>query len=60
MRGWSPINVRMDPLEVQVAEKSGDSFDKIHRAIMRVARGPDWQPNDGTGASDALSPPDDD
>jgi len=61
MRGWSPINVRMDPLEVQVAEKSSDSYDKIYNALLRVARRKDQQldGNGQSGAVDALSPPDD-
>jgi hypothetical protein len=36
MRGWSPVNVRIDPLAVQV-EKEPDSFEKIEAAIKRVA-----------------------
>jgi|SRR5215472_4521529 len=35
MRGWSPVNVRMDPLAVQVAEQPS-SYDRISEAIMRV------------------------
>jgi len=35
MRGFSPVNVRMDPLAVQVAEQPS-SYDRISEAIMRV------------------------
>jgi hypothetical protein len=35
MRGFSPVNVRMDPLAVQVAEQPS-SYDRIFEAIMRV------------------------
>jgi len=35
MRGWSPVNVRMDPLAVQVAEQPS-SYDRISEAFMRV------------------------
>ncbi|HMF27162.1 MAG TPA: hypothetical protein VKE42_00230 [Candidatus Cybelea sp.] len=49
MRGWSSINVRLDPIAAQ-SEDRPTRFDKIHAAIMRVARGE--QANGG-----ALAPP---
>jgi hypothetical protein len=49
MRGWSPVNVRMDLHTVQAAEQP-KSFEKIREAVYRVARGPDWRPDDGNGA----------
>jgi hypothetical protein len=35
MRGWSPVNVRMDPLMVQM-EQQPSSYDRIAAAINRV------------------------
>src|SRR5262249_9814218 len=48
MRGWSPVNIRMDPFTTQQAA-APDEYDQIFTAIMRVARGPDWKPPAGNG-----------
>ena len=58
MRGWTSVNIRMDPTVAQIAEKPS-RHEKIREAIFRLARGPDWKPNDGNGAIDAPSSPDD-
>src|SRR5262245_13991165 len=57
---------RVDVYQVTAAEQP-KSFDRIRQAIYRVARGPDWHPNDGNGAPRegggavaVLSPPGDD
>jgi len=57
MRGWSPVNIRMDPLAVE-AQQAPSGFDKIEAALMRLKYGPDWRPN-GDGAVGALPPSDD-
>jgi len=49
MSGWSSMTIKMDPIAAQTAEQP-TRFDKIHAAIMRVARGE--QANGG-----ALAPP---
>jgi hypothetical protein len=66
MRGWSPMNIKLDLHTVQTAQVLPKSFDRIREVIYRVARGPDWQPNNGNGAPSngdnaggVLSPPDD-
>jgi hypothetical protein len=48
---------------VQAPVREPTRHEKIRDAIMRVARGPDWQPpdaNDGDGAVTVLSDPDGD
>jgi hypothetical protein len=40
---------RVDVYQIQQAEQP-KSFEKIRQAIYRVARGPDWHPDDGNGA----------
>jgi hypothetical protein len=50
MRGWSPVNIRMDPLTVQAAEQP-KSHERIREAIMAVARGSNWR--NGAGQLDS-------
>jgi hypothetical protein len=45
MRGWSPVNIRMDPLTVQ-AQEAPRSFDRVRQAIYQCARGSS-APGDG-------------
>jgi hypothetical protein len=59
MRGFSPVNIRMDPLTVEVKQQPSQ-HEKIREVIMRLTQGPDRQSNDGNGQqpnSDG-SPPD--
>src|SRR5262245_367828 len=52
MRGWSPVNIRMDPYTAET-DRGTSSFEKVHEIILEVARrGPNLN-----GAVDALSPP---
>jgi hypothetical protein len=62
----APLQSKVDVYQVQ-ASSQPKSFDRIREAIYRVARGPDWHPNDGNGspldgdgAGGVLSPPGDD
>src|SRR6516162_6044895 len=47
-----PSQSRIDVYQVTAAAQL-KSFERIKQAVYRVARGPDWHPNDGNG-----SPPD--
>ena len=47
-----PVQSRIDVYQVTAAAQL-KSFERIKQAVYRVARGPDWHPNDGNG-----SPPD--
>src|SRR5262249_9651722 len=50
MRGWSSVNVRLDPYSAQT-EQQPSRFEKLH-----LKHGDDWTPpSDGNGA--ALAPP---
>jgi len=51
MRGFSPVNIRTDPLQVEVAQQPS-RHERIREAIMRLTQ---RQPNDGNGQSG--SPP---
>jgi len=53
MRGWTAINIRMDPIAAQ-AHQEPSSHDQSRAAIMRIARGPDWQPPDANGGDIAA------
>jgi hypothetical protein len=56
MRGFSPVNVRMDPLTVEVKQQPSH-HEKLREAIMRLRGGPDWQPNGGDGQSGSSPDP---
>jgi len=64
MRGWSPVNIRIDLHTVQAAERP-KSHERIREAVMRIARPERFQNNgnrpplDGDGAGGVLSPPGD-
>src|SRR5262245_19419480 len=53
MRGWTSVNIRMDPIAAQ-AHQEPSSHDQSRAAIMRIARGPDWQPPDANGGDIAA------
>src|SRR5262245_9979708 len=55
MRGFSPVNVRMDPLTVQVAQQPS-SFERIRAAVFAVAGRNPPAPADSNGDG---CPPDD-
>jgi hypothetical protein len=57
MRGIGPMNVRMDPLQVEVAQ-APTSYEKIKSVLLNLKYGPDWRPNGDTGAvpSDSVLP----
>jgi hypothetical protein len=51
--GWSSVNIRLDPYQVQVKEEPSD-YEKIKAVVLRMAR-PERFANNGNG--DALAPP---
>jgi hypothetical protein len=53
MRGWTAINIRMDPLGAQAHEEPS-SHEQIKNAILRIAR-PERFANNGNGPT--LAPP---
>jgi hypothetical protein len=67
MNGWTSVNIKMDPVAAQAAERP-TQHDQIRDAIWSLARGPNWQdeieangtpvasqPTEGNGSS---GPPD--
>ena len=50
---------KFDVISVQ-AQREPSNHEKIREAIFRLARGPDWKPNDDNGAVDTPSDTDDD
>jgi len=50
MRGFSPVNVRMDPLTVEVAQQPS-RHERIRAAIMALTSPSGQQPDDGNGQS---------
>src|SRR5262245_9559774 len=59
MRGWTSVNIRMDPLAAQTEQAPSD-YERIRAAIYRLARPERFQQsNGGDGAVNALPPSDD-
>jgi hypothetical protein len=57
MRGFSPVNVRMDPLTVEVQQQPS-RHERIREVIMNLRIGGDGQqPNDGNGQSGSSPDP---
>jgi len=54
MRGIGPMNVRMDPLTVQVAEQPS-RHERIKEVILRLTRGSNGDGNGSAPSSDAPS-----
>ena len=48
LQGWSSFNIRLDPYAAQISQQP-TQFQKIHNAIMRVARDPAYQPQQAKG-----------
>jgi hypothetical protein len=58
MRGWTSVNIKLDPMSAQLAEKP-KSYDLIREAVFRIAgRSPPPLAASGNGAASAPSPED--
>src|SRR5262245_20148642 len=53
MRGFSPVNVRMDPLTVEVKQQPS-RHDRLREAIMRLQHDPLYGPKDANGSDSAV------
>jgi hypothetical protein len=54
MRGWSPVNVRMDPLTAE-SDRGQGSFQHLYEMILRIGRQKDGNGADADGAVGALA-----
>jgi len=67
MSGWSSVNVRLDPVAAQTAERPSQ-HERIKDAIMRLAKGPNWRqlvderlndlPTNGAASDESRENPD--